>query len=182
MTKRQGFEALNYALRKTRDGVIVSFVVHPNDVTPQLMALPVGARVQIHWHEIGDDEQEIGGGGLVVPVQGRVGAGSNPALDAVPETRPKRERSLAESCAIVCADARYWDFLDRKIGNRHLRKETLSEEWATNATRQLCGVVSRSELNTDHPNFSAEAARKWVALHQEFRNDQAGKDYDGAVR
>ena len=50
------FEAKNYALRKSKDGVIVSFVVHPNDVEAAMTALPIGARVMIGWAEIEDKE------------------------------------------------------------------------------------------------------------------------------
>lgn len=46
------FEAINYALRKSKDGVIVSFVVHPNDVDAALTALPIGARIVIGWEEV----------------------------------------------------------------------------------------------------------------------------------
>ncbi len=46
------FEAKNYALRKSKDGVIVSFVVHPNDVDPALTSLPIGALVVIGWEEV----------------------------------------------------------------------------------------------------------------------------------
>lgn len=49
------FEALKYALRQSKDGVIVSFVVHPNDVTDGLLALPIGTRMMVGWAEYKDE-------------------------------------------------------------------------------------------------------------------------------
>lgn len=36
------FEAKKYALRQAKDGVIVSFVLHPDDVVPELLSAPIG--------------------------------------------------------------------------------------------------------------------------------------------
>lgn len=36
------FEAKKYALRQAKDGVIVSFVVHPSDVVDKLLSAPIG--------------------------------------------------------------------------------------------------------------------------------------------
>lgn len=36
------FEAKKYALRQAKDGVIVSFVVHPSDVVADLLSAPIG--------------------------------------------------------------------------------------------------------------------------------------------
>lgn len=51
------FEAKLYAFRKTKEGTVVSFVVHPSDMTDSLATLDIGARVVIAAVEIGDDEQ-----------------------------------------------------------------------------------------------------------------------------
>lgn len=36
------FEARKYALRQAKDGVIVSFVLHPSDVVAELLSAPIG--------------------------------------------------------------------------------------------------------------------------------------------
>lgn len=46
-----------HALRRTQDGTVVSFLVHPND-TPQCLALdPLGTRYMLAVAQIGDDER-----------------------------------------------------------------------------------------------------------------------------
>lgn len=50
------FEAKVYSFRKTKDGTVIGFVVHPNDVTDRLACLDIGARVVIAAVEIADDE------------------------------------------------------------------------------------------------------------------------------
>jgi uncharacterized OB-fold protein len=50
------FEAKLYAFRKTKEGTVVSFVVHPNDMTDKLAILDIGARVVIAAVELADDE------------------------------------------------------------------------------------------------------------------------------
>lgn len=36
------FEAKKYALRQAKDGVVVSFLVHPSDVVAELLSAPIG--------------------------------------------------------------------------------------------------------------------------------------------
>lgn len=46
-----------YAFRKTRDGTIISFVVHPQEVPDKLSTADIGARFVMALVEIGDDER-----------------------------------------------------------------------------------------------------------------------------
>lgn len=48
-------EAKLYAFRKSRDGTIVSFVLHPDEVPAMLNGLPIGARLCLAMVEIADD-------------------------------------------------------------------------------------------------------------------------------
>lgn len=50
-------EAKFYAFRKTRDGTIVSFVLHPNEVPDGLATANIGARFVLAMVEINDNEQ-----------------------------------------------------------------------------------------------------------------------------
>lgn len=49
-------EAVFYAMRKTRDGTVVSFVLHPNELSEKLLAAPIGTRLLIAVAEISEDE------------------------------------------------------------------------------------------------------------------------------
>lgn len=46
-----------YAFRKTRDGTIVSFVVHPQEIPDKLATANIGDRFVVAMVAIGDDEQ-----------------------------------------------------------------------------------------------------------------------------
>lgn len=46
-----------YAFRKTRDGTIVSFVLHPQDMPEKLAIADIGARFMLAMVELGDDEK-----------------------------------------------------------------------------------------------------------------------------
>lgn len=41
------FEGVKYAFRQSKDGVIISFVVHPNEVPAELSTSAIGARWRI---------------------------------------------------------------------------------------------------------------------------------------
>ncbi len=53
------FEARKHAIRQTQDGWVVSFVVHPSDVSAELAVAPLGTRYMIAFAQIGDDEQPV---------------------------------------------------------------------------------------------------------------------------
>ena len=169
----QHFEAIKYSLRQSKDGVVVAFVVQPDDVRPELMALPVGARVMIAWSQIGDDEKPIGGGVLDSSHPGEKGASREPAPVAAPEAKPKRERFLSEQCALVCKEPRFMMFM-RDV--RRAIPEASAEE-TVKAVKRYCRVNSRSELDTGD-----EAANRWRDLHAQYRNYIADQDYAESIR
>jgi len=53
------FEAIKYAFRQNKEGVVISFVVHPNDLPDGMLTSAIGSRFMIALVEIGDDEQPI---------------------------------------------------------------------------------------------------------------------------
>jgi hypothetical protein len=52
-------EMVKYALRQNKDGVVVSFVVHPNDIPAALSTSHIGSRSWWRLVQIGDDERPI---------------------------------------------------------------------------------------------------------------------------
>jgi hypothetical protein len=52
-------EARKTAYRQTKEGVVVSFVIHPNDVPDSVALAQLGTRYLLALVEIGDDEQPI---------------------------------------------------------------------------------------------------------------------------
>lgn len=53
------FEAKKHAIRQTQDGWVVSFIVHPNDMSSDFATAPLGTRYMVGFAAIGDDEQPI---------------------------------------------------------------------------------------------------------------------------
>ncbi len=50
-------EAKKHAYRQTKDGIVISFVLHPNEVPDDLTLAPLGARYMLALARIGDDEE-----------------------------------------------------------------------------------------------------------------------------
>lgn len=126
-------EALPIELRKiayrqsAKDGLVITFAVHPDDMPTGLAAAPIGARFMAALVEIGDDE---------MPVEKR-------------EVDPTVRRA-----GILCNDRMFQNFLlegwpldwDRSAGS--------DSERAAFVVRQLCEIQSRKELATN-PQASA---------------------------
>ena len=95
-------EAKLYAFRKSRDGMICSFVLHPSDVPQGLQLAPIGQRYVLAFVAIGDDEQPTG----------KDGNNQQPA-PASPPGRAKKswdQISPAEQAGIVCSDPSFHRF------------------------------------------------------------------------
>jgi hypothetical protein len=56
-------EAKKHAFRQTQDGVVVSFVLHPQEVPSGLTLAALGTRYMLALVEIGDNDQPVAGAG-----------------------------------------------------------------------------------------------------------------------
>lgn len=167
----QHFEAIKYSLRQSKDGVVVAFVVQPEDVRPELMALPVGARVMIAWSQIGDDEKPAAS---VSPTHAK--APERPLPPEPPQApKPRRrfdELSLPQQCALRCDDGRFERFL------RDTWEDAIEgDEDVASMVRRILKVKSRGELSTDH-----RAANIWRELDAKFQRWLTDQEYAESVR
>lgn len=158
------FEALKYSLRQSKDGVVVAFVVQPHDVTPELMALPVGARVMIGWSQIGDDEKPVASGVK------RENSGPAPTIPPEPPQAKDEGAQLVQQCAIACADARFQRYL------RGCGYDVSSAADAATVIRARLAIESRSEIAT---NKTAQAT--WKLFYSTYERWLTDLNY-GAVR
>lgn len=76
------FEARKYALRQAKDGVIVSFVLHPSDVVAELLSAPIGEHYVVALAPYTEEEHRPPSStgpehGASIPAVG----GSNPPAD-----------------------------------------------------------------------------------------------------
>lgn len=53
------FEAKKHGWRQTQDGIVVSFVIHPDDINAALAVAPLGTRYGIAFVQMGDDEKPV---------------------------------------------------------------------------------------------------------------------------
>lgn len=149
------FEAKKHAFRQTQEGVVISFVVHPNDVTAAIAMAPLGTRFMVGFAEIGDDEK---------PAE----------KSAEKPERPKREFSklgFPEQAGIRCQDQAFHMFL---MAAGYAKPD---DHDAAEVVRKHCGVTSRSMLSRENVG-----GRRWEDLNQKFERWQTDQRYGDMKR
>jgi len=150
MTPAVHCEVRKVAYRQSKDGLVVSFVVHPDEMPPSLATAPLGQRYMLALAAIGDDEQ-------IVPVEHTA-----PAARSAPPDRAEagKTRYVAQTpqeqavtrAAMLPKDRRFREWLTEYTG--WLSGE-MTEEEAAWSIRHECGVDSRRELATDAGAYKA---------------------------
>lgn len=134
-------ELIKYAYRQNKDGVVISFVVHPNDIPAALQVSHIGSRWMAALVQIGDDETPI------QPPAKEIAAKPRPALpqEKAGAKRDWRDLSPAQQAGIRCEEAAFAAFL----------KEERPDDWHESAddaaacVRLICGVTSRAYIEKD---------------------------------
>jgi hypothetical protein len=116
-------EAKKHAYRQTQDGVVVSFVLHPQDLPDGLATAALGTRYMLALVEIGDDEK--------------------------PVKQPAQNKTV-QRAAVLCTDKEFQSFLRTTQPSDWNGVEGDDETKAAAVLRRLCEVQSRKELATDH--------------------------------
>lgn len=147
-------EAKKHAYRQTQDGVVVSFVLHPQEVPEGLALAPLGARYVLALVELNDDE---------TPKEASKPSALRPQpVSDEPRAGAKRDwRDLppSQQAGIRCEEAAFGVFLkDAKTDDFDEAAEDAAE-----AVRLICGVSSRSELNTNQ-----KARVIWHQLNDQY--------------
>lgn len=127
-------EVKKHAYRQTQDGIVISFVMHPNDVSPELASAPLGTRYMAALVEMNDDN--------------------------TPKAIIQKKHSLAQQAGILCTDARFAKFLEEQHPDMVKACTEQDDTWTPEVVvRVLCGVKSRAEFDKDDG-----AAHQWRAL------------------
>jgi hypothetical protein len=157
------FEGKKHAIRQTQDGWVVSFVVHPNDMSSEFATAPLGTRYMVGFAQIGSDELPVSPAGS----QSRQDLPDNERADVLrstggistPQTKPAGEpKSPAERAviraAILCSEPRFrvW-----------MAGEDIGASQTAAMLREACGVESRADIAKD-----AGALNKFLALETEY--------------
>lgn len=130
------FEAKKHAYRQTQDGIVISFVVHPNDVSAELATAALGTRYMVAFSEIGEDGKPMKACSSAVEqaAYNRQVVGSNPTAPTK-DRKPFNTLPLAQQIALRCNDQDFQRFLGVD-----------STEAAAEDVRQRCRVTSRSDV------------------------------------
>ncbi|HEV2673270.1 MAG TPA: hypothetical protein VGV37_01930 [Aliidongia sp.] len=115
-------EALKYAYRQTKDGIVVSFVVHPDDIPDRMASAPLGTRLILSVAEMADDD---------TPAQ------------------PDADRArLVQQAALLPKEVafRRWLF-DFEVSDD--RAPEFTEDEAKVELRRRLGVASRADIKTN---------------------------------
>ena len=122
----ESFEAKKYAYRQTKDGMVLSFVLHPDDEPKEMATAPIGQRYMVACAQIDDHENPIR-----------------------PRATTDAEKALARA-NLICRDETYIQWVRMNFYQWHVVDETLEdEEYAAEVIRFICGIDSRSELKTN---------------------------------
>ena len=131
-------EAKKHGYRQTADGIVVSFVLHPNEVPDDLALAALGTRYMLAFTRIGDDEEP------------QVPEIKRPA-------RPFASLPRSQQAGILCGDETFQQWI--AIHYAFAKNESGARSFVIS----YCQVNSRRELDV-----SDEAATVWDALRGQF--------------
>jgi hypothetical protein len=134
-------EMVKYAYRQSKDGVVVSFVVHPNDIPAALSTSHIGSRYMVALVQVGDDERPI--------QQPAKETRAKPSLaEGRPSEKAKRDWDTfepAQQAGMRSNDKRFAEFLQEEYP-QVWREHQNSKD----CIKDICVCThSRSELGAD---------------------------------
>lgn len=152
------------AFRKTRDGVVASFVIHPNEVPEKLQTDPIGTSYVMALVEVDDATGQPKGGDVDHKGQSK-SAPSNLGRDntsprPLPDKPAGGAKSYAQEAGRLCADTRFRSFLGEKFNIG----DVLTEYGATIQIYQLCNVSTRRDIIEG--TYAADQFNKLVAEYE----------------
>lgn len=157
------FEAKLHGFRRTQDGVVISYVVHPEDVSASMATAILGTRYMIAFSEIGDDEK---------PISVReISPQTTPFIEKV-ICKQFGELPLSQQSALRCNDTEFQHFLnDTKQGHKN-------PDWTPAAeVRFRCDVESRSEFDSNY-----DKGLMWRGIEEQFQAWNTDRKYGSSKR
>jgi hypothetical protein len=110
------FEAKKVALKQTKDGIVMSLAIHPDDLPEELIRDFVGSRYMVVMVRLGDDEK---------PINREEFAGTQ----------------MVKLSGMLCRDKDFWEYL-HDGGQLFEKNEIACVEWLQN----YLNIASRSDL------------------------------------
>jgi hypothetical protein len=168
-------EVKKLAYRQSKEGIVVSFLVHPQEVPDALAVAPLGQRYMLALAQIGDDERPVEPPSPSTPAAERPGVetGSSPTARArasqFAKERYQEASPMVQACtraALLAKDIRFQAWAQEHVhGEKEFGLATLTEAGAADYIRETCcNGGSRKLIATD-----PEAYRKFLALLTMFQ-------------
>ncbi len=140
-------EMVKCAYRQSKDGIVVSMVVHPDEVPAGLATSKLGTRYMVALVQIGDDEMPVTRKEAMPDLQRPIDPDARPQ-PSQPQAGAKRDwRDLqpSQQAGIRCGEPAFSTFLN----------EAYPEDWRevmdpAVIVRSICGIDSRAALETNH--------------------------------
>lgn len=168
-------DAIKIAYRQSKDGFVVSFAIHPNEMPADLANADIGSQWQLKLVPLDEHgNAEVTGEApepstfaadstSSAPESRRGEPVSIPTEAARPATaRSWTQLSLANQAGIRCDEPAFWKFLSESY--RQQVGTVTSKDSAKLAIYSICGVSSRADLR-----LGTEPGRMWRSLDAEFR-------------
>ncbi len=142
-------EARKVAYRQTKDGLVVAFVIHPNDMPDALAIAPLGQRYMLALAAIGDDEKPIPAKTTPEPVLTTDSAEYKAAMASLRGKERYKESTPMQQALIRAA----------RLPKDDRFRAWLASEWSVSSVtedsaiayiqRECCEGESRSTIATD---------------------------------
>lgn len=117
-----GFEAVKIGLKQDSRGHILTLLLHPHDLSPDLLASAVKTRYAVKMIELDEHEQPV-----------------------TPPTVKAGERAVT-TAGMLSRNQKFQTWASYKVGATSGPSEIVAADYI----RSYCGIDSRSELATNH--------------------------------
>lgn len=177
------FEAKLHGFRRTQDGVVISYVVHPQDLSAEMAMAALGTRYMVAFSQIGDDEKPITNGATVAGSTDRINGqepdgngnrdgNSSKGVTAGKDRQPFNGLKLSNQAALRCNDEQFKVYLMDEYPSVSAKYND-----AADVVRELCSVKSRAEFDNN-----VSSASHWRDLESEYQDWLVTKKYRDSVR
>lgn len=147
------FEAKKHAYRQTQDGVVVSFVIHPDDVNSAFAVAPLGTPFELKYTALDYDNPA-------------------PATEAQPVAKQTRkpwgELLPKTQAGMRCGEPEFqrWAMNEALNVGYGIGINSTDEQEAAIYVRKACGVTSRKDITP-----GSRAAEIWASIDQRFQDE-----------